>query len=110
MLVSAPLAHQRKLVEGADKSTTHHAKTDSRLDSLPLPAPAEQTQRAEAGREEWESAREWSRMRRWQCEHHQTSAHGQQEDSAQGSQQKFHEGNRFQSRGATIPYGQIPKA
>ena len=50
MLVSAPLAHQRKLVEDADKSTTHHAKTDSRLDSLPLPAPAEQTQRAKSGR------------------------------------------------------------
>ena len=59
MLVSAPLAHQRKLVEGADKSTTHHAKTDSRLDSLPLPAPAEQTQRAEAGGEEWKGGGGW---------------------------------------------------
>jgi len=41
-LVNAPLAHQRKLVEGADKSTTHLAKTGSTGDySLPLPAPAE---------------------------------------------------------------------
>ena len=28
VLVNAPLAFQRKLVEGADRSTTHHAKTD----------------------------------------------------------------------------------
>ena len=28
VLVNARLAHQRKLVEGADRGTTHHAKTD----------------------------------------------------------------------------------
>ena len=31
LLVNAPKAFQRKLVEGADKSTTHHAKTDQPL-------------------------------------------------------------------------------
>ena len=50
LVVNAPKAFQRKLVEGADKSTTHQAKIDPVwLDSLPLPSPAEQTQRAEAG-------------------------------------------------------------
>jgi len=28
MLVNAPLAFQKKLVEGADKNTTHQAETD----------------------------------------------------------------------------------
>jgi hypothetical protein len=54
LVVNAPKASQRKLVDVVDRSTTHHAKTDSRLDSLPLSAPAEQTQHAEAGGDERE--------------------------------------------------------
>ena len=37
LLVNAPLAHQRKLVDGVDRSTTHPAKTDSRLGFLRQP-------------------------------------------------------------------------
>ena len=48
LVVNAPKAFQRKLVDGVDRSTTRPAKTDSRLGSLPLPAPGEQTQCAEA--------------------------------------------------------------
>src|SRR6516165_7307439 len=57
VLVNAPLAHQRKLAEGADRSTTHHAKTDQpeavfflRQRSKPNPARPEAKSGSAAGR------------------------------------------------------------
>jgi hypothetical protein len=59
--VNALLECQRRLVEGADRNTSHRAKIDSTSDNtLPLPAPAEQTQHAEAGGEERECGGEWN--------------------------------------------------
>ena len=55
LVVNAPKAFQRKLVDVVDRSTTRQIKTSSpQLDSPPFPAPAKQTQRAEAGGEERE--------------------------------------------------------
>ena len=57
LVVNAPKAFQRKLVDVVDRSTTRQVKTRSAwLDSPPLPSPREQTQRAEAGGEERNSS------------------------------------------------------
>ena len=60
LVVNAPKAFQRKLVDVVERSTTRQVKTNQLwLDSLPLPAPPEQTQRAEAGGEEREGGGKW---------------------------------------------------
>ena len=83
-----------------------HLRTDSYFRFL---APAEQTQPTDAGGEERESAREWSRMRRWQCDIR--PAPMVNERTAPRIAIKLSWRNRFQSRGATIPYsGRVPES
>jgi hypothetical protein len=53
LAVNAPKAFQRKLVDGADSSTTAAIDLISSC-SFPLPAPAEQAKSTEARGEEWQ--------------------------------------------------------